>query len=164
MPKDTRQRFWAIRITYIAVNLDRVRFSKSSLSPLHLARRRVRNFAGYRWDRKILSGHLDSRRGLLKVALWSLPMPWIAIEVGWFVAEYGRQPWVIEGVLPTYYAASGLTIADLAISLTIFLVLYTVLLIIGVKVMLHAVRKGPKSDAPVPVSAPADPVHAAVRA
>jgi cytochrome d ubiquinol oxidase subunit I len=71
---------------------------------------------------------------------------------------------VIEGVLPTYYAASGLTIVDLAISLTIFLVLYTVLLIIGVKVMLHAVRKGPKSDGPAPGAAAADPVHAAVRA
>jgi cytochrome d ubiquinol oxidase subunit I len=109
-------------------------------------------------------GRLDSRRGLLKVALWSLPLPWVAIESGWFVAEYGRQPWVIEGVLPTYYAASGLTIVDLAISLTIFLVLYTVLLIIGVKVMLHAVRKGPKSDGPAPGAAAADPVHAAVRA
>ena len=42
--------------------------------------------------------------------------------------------------------------------------LYTALLIIGVKVMLHAVRKGPKSDAPAPASAAADPVHAAVRA
>ena len=68
----------------------------------------------------------------------------VAIE-SWFVAEYGRQPWVIEGVLPTYYAASGLTITDLAISLGIFLVLYTVLLIIGVKVMLHAIKAGPKS-------------------
>jgi len=109
-------------------------------------------------------GRLDSRRGLLKVALWSLPLPWVAIESGWFVAEYGRQPWVIEGVLPTYYAASGLTIADLAISLAIFLVLYTVLLIIGVKVMLHAIKAGPKSDAPAPAGAAADPVRAAVRA
>ncbi|KAJ8137398.1 hypothetical protein OY671_009389 [Metschnikowia pulcherrima] len=57
-------------------------------------------------------GRLDSRRGSSKVASWSSPMPWIAIESGWFVAEYGRQPWVIEGVSPTYYAASGSTIAD----------------------------------------------------
>ena len=99
-------------------------------------------------------GRLDSRRGLLKVALWSLPLPWVAIESGWFVAEYGRQPWVIEGVLPTYYAASGLTITDLAISLGIFLVLYTVLLIIGVKVMLHAIKAGPKSDGPAPLARP----------
>lgn len=91
-------------------------------------------------------------------------MPWIAIEAGWFVAEYGRQPWVIEGVLPTYYAASGLTLVDLAISLTIFLALYTTLLVIGVKVMLHAIKAGPKSDPPAPRPSPADPVAAAVDA
>ena len=77
-------------------------------------------------------GRLDVSPRMLKIALWSLPLPWVAIECGWLVAEYGRQPWVIEGVLPTYYAASGLTLADLAISLAVFLVLYTALLVIGV--------------------------------
>ncbi|MCD0503118.1 cytochrome ubiquinol oxidase subunit I [Bordetella petrii] len=109
-------------------------------------------------------GQLQKRTGFLKVALWSLPLPWVAIEAGWFVAEYGRQPWVIEGVLPTYYAASGLTFADLAISLGIFLVLYTVLLVIGVKVMLHAIKAGPKQDKPAPRPSPTDPVASAVDA
>ena len=45
---------------------------------------------------------------LLKVAVWSLPFRGWPIEFGWLVAEYGRQPWVVEGVLPTFYAASGL--------------------------------------------------------
>ncbi|MHA3903721.1 cytochrome ubiquinol oxidase subunit I [Castellaniella sp. WN] len=98
-------------------------------------------------------GRLDGNPRLLKIALWSLPLPWVAIECGWFVAEYGRQPWVIEGVLPTYYAASGLTLTDLAISLAVFLTLYTALLVIGVKVMLHAVRKGPTE-----ARAPQDPM------
>ena len=40
---------------------------------------------------------------LLKWALWMLPVPWIACELGWFVAEYGRQPWTIYGVLPTHF-------------------------------------------------------------
>ena len=71
---------------------------------------------------------------------------------------------MIEGVLPTYYAASGLTFADLAISLGIFLVLYTVLLIIGVKVMLHAIKAGPKSDKSASQSANVDPVAVAVDA
>ncbi len=108
-------------------------------------------------------GRLDARPWMLKVALWSLPLPWVAIECGWFVAEYGRQPWVIEGVLPTYYAASGLTFVDLAISLGIFLLLYTVLLVIAVKVMLHAIKAGPKSDKPAP-RRPADPIQAAIEA
>ena len=80
---------------------------------------------------------------LLKLAVWSIPLPWIAIECGWFVAEFGRQPWAIEGVLPTYYAASGLSFTDLMISMSIFLLLYGTLAVIGVKVMLHAIRKGP---------------------
>jgi len=37
-------------------------------------------------------------RTFLRVALWSLPLPWIASEMGWFAAEHGRQPWSIEGV------------------------------------------------------------------
>jgi cytochrome d ubiquinol oxidase subunit I len=106
-------------------------------------------------------GSLTRRPLLLKIALWSLPLPWVAIESGWFVAESGRQPWVIEGVLPTFYAASGLSVTDLVISLTTFLVLYTVLFIVGVKVMLHAIQAGPKSDAPARQIEPADAVHAA---
>ncbi|MCQ9615558.1 cytochrome ubiquinol oxidase subunit I [Paenalcaligenes niemegkensis] len=90
-------------------------------------------------------------RRFLKVAVWTLPLPWVAIECGWFVAEFGRQPWIIEGVLPTYYAASGLSITDLAISLTIFLALYAALAVVGVKVMLHSIRSGPEdSDAEAP--------------
>jgi len=93
------------------------------------------------------TGRLRKYPCFLKIALWSLPLPWIAIECGWFVAEFGRQPWVIEGVLPTYYAASGLSVADLATSLAIFLVLYTILAVVGAKVMLHAIRGGPEDEA-----------------
>jgi cytochrome d ubiquinol oxidase subunit I len=92
------------------------------------------------------TGRLRHYPRFLKVAMWSLPLPWLAIESGWFVAEFGRQPWVIEGVLPTYYAASGLTVSDLAISLGIFLVLYTGLAIVGAKVMLHAIKAGPDDE------------------
>ena len=45
-------------------------------------------------------------RWLLKMAVFSLPLPWIACEAGWFVAEYGRQPWAVGEVLPTHLAAS----------------------------------------------------------
>ena len=45
--------------------------------------------------------------GICKLALWSLPLPWLAIELGWVVAEYGRQPWAIEGVLPTALGVSS---------------------------------------------------------
>ncbi len=110
-------------------------------------------------------GKLAAHPRLLKIAFWSMPLPWVAIECGWFVAEYGRQPWVIEGVLPTYYAASGLSVLDLAISLTVFIVLYTVLLIIGIKVMTHAIKAGPKPEkGEGPQGRDANPVIAAVDA
>lgn len=80
----------------------------------------------------------------LKFAVFSIPLPWLAIECGWFVAEFGRQPWIIEGVLPTFYAVSGLSVSDLLTSLAIFFTLYSALGIVGVKVMLHAIRQGPE--------------------
>ncbi|MGY0503909.1 cytochrome ubiquinol oxidase subunit I [Luteimonas sp. e5] len=94
------------------------------------------------------TGRLGDKRGFLKLALWTLPLPWIASECGWFVAEYGRQPWAIEGVLPTFYAASGLALRDILLSLTGFVALYTALAVVEVKLMLKMVRKGPDELAP----------------
>lgn len=86
---------------------------------------------------------LGKNRLTLTIALLSLPLPWIAIEAGWLVAEYGRQPWIIEGVLPTFYAASGLTLVDLAISLGTFLIIYTALAVIELILMIRVIKKGP---------------------
>jgi cytochrome d ubiquinol oxidase subunit I len=86
---------------------------------------------------------IGNSRVLLKIAFYSLPVPWLAIESGWIVAEYGRQPWAVEGVLPTFYAASGLSVTDLAISLTFFVTLYTALLIVMVYLMQKTIKAGP---------------------
>jgi cytochrome d ubiquinol oxidase subunit I len=87
----------------------------------------------------------DQKRWLLKTLFYSLPVPWIAIELGWFVSEYGRQPWTIGGVLPTYLSASSLTSADLIGSLSAVIALYTVLLIVEMYLMTKFVRLGPSS-------------------
>src|SRR5438132_13897750 len=50
---------------------------------------------------------LANNQWILKLALWSIPLPWIAIELGWIVAEYGRQPWTISEVLPTHLSTSS---------------------------------------------------------
>ncbi len=88
---------------------------------------------------------IPQKRWVLWLALFGLPLPWVAIETGWFVAEYGRQPWAIGEILPTFLAASSLTKQDLIISLTGFFVFYTVLLIIEMWLMVHFARKGPSS-------------------
>jgi cytochrome d ubiquinol oxidase subunit I len=96
------------------------------------------------WFWRASTGKLETNKNLLWFSFFLLPTPWIAIEAGWFIAEFGRQPWVVEGVLPTFYAASGLHFWDLVISLTFFMLLYTVLLVIMVMLMVKIVRAGPK--------------------
>ncbi len=91
---------------------------------------------------------IDAYPWLLKVAVWSIPLPWVAAECGWIVAELGRQPWVIEGVLPTAMAVSNLGAATVLLTIAGFVTIYTVLLIIEMKLMLTAIRKGPADPAP----------------
>ncbi|GLT24150.1 cytochrome bd oxidase subunit I [Zoogloea oryzae] len=92
-----------------------------------------------------VKGDFASRRGLLRAALYCLPMPWIACEVGWFVAEYGRQPWTIYGVLPTHLSVSTLSVESLYGSLAGFVGFYTVLLIVEMFLMIKFARQGPGS-------------------
>ncbi len=88
---------------------------------------------------------IEQKPWVLKAALWSIPLPWIAIEAGWFVAEYGRQPWAVGEILPVHVAASALTAAEIWTSLFAILALYTVFLIAEVYLMLKFARKGPSS-------------------
>jgi cytochrome d ubiquinol oxidase subunit I len=88
---------------------------------------------------------IEQKRWLLKIILWSIPLPWIAIETGWFVAEFGRQPWAIGEVLPTFLATSSLTVNDLIFSMVGFIGFYTFLLVIEIWLMFHFARKGPSS-------------------
>jgi cytochrome d ubiquinol oxidase subunit I len=82
---------------------------------------------------------------LLKLAVVAIPLPWVAAELGWFVAEYGRQPWTISGILPTHLSSSSLSVSDLHFSLAGFLFFYTVLLIIELYLMFKYARLGPSS-------------------
>jgi cytochrome d ubiquinol oxidase subunit I len=92
-----------------------------------------------------VKGTFADKRWLLRWAVLFIPLPWIAAELGWFVAEYGRQPWTIYGVLPTHLSASSLSVNSLYGSLTGFIVFYTGLLIIELYLMFKFARKGPGS-------------------
>lgn len=80
---------------------------------------------------------------LLRIALYSLPFPWIAIELGWIVAEYGRQPWAIEGVLPTRLAASATSAGLVTTSLIAFVLFYSSLLVVDILLMIKYAKRGP---------------------
>ena len=86
---------------------------------------------------------LDANRWYLKLALYSLPLPWLAIELGWIVAEYGRQPWAISGVLPTALGVSSVSAGQVLFSIIGFVVFYTVLAVVDAVLMLRYARKGP---------------------
>ncbi|OQX12322.1 MAG: cytochrome d terminal oxidase subunit 1 [Thiothrix lacustris] len=85
------------------------------------------------------------KRWLMRLAFFSLPLPWIAIESGWFVAEYGRQPWAIGEVLPTFLGTSTLTEWDLIGSIAGFVFFYTVLLVAEMYLMIKFAKQGPSS-------------------
>ena len=93
--------------------------------------------------------YLSSRRLLHKTrwfqlaALCSLPLPWCASELGWIVAEVGRQPWTIDGVLPTFLSVSSVTAEQVWTSLIGFVVFYSALLVVDVFLLVKYIRLGP---------------------
>jgi cytochrome d ubiquinol oxidase subunit I len=93
---------------------------------------------------------------LLKLAFYSLPLPWIAAELGWIVAEYGRQPWIIDSVLPTFLGASNVPAYNVLLSLGGFVLFYTALAIVEVWLMLKYIRLGPTIES-FPQDAPERP-------
>ncbi len=85
-------------------------------------------------------------RWSLWAAVAAIPAPWIAAEAGWFVAEFGRQPWTVDGVLPTALSVSHLSVGQVAFTLAGFVTFYSALFIIEMGLMLKYIRKGPYLD------------------
>ncbi len=85
-------------------------------------------------------------RPALHLAVWMIPAPWLAAELGWFVAEFGRQPWTVDGVLPTAMSVSALSMTEVGLTLAGFVLFYTVLFVIEMGLMLKYIRKGPFQD------------------
>jgi cytochrome d ubiquinol oxidase subunit I len=85
----------------------------------------------------------ERNRWFLRVALYSLPLPWMAAELGWVVAEYGRQPWAVDGLLPTFLGVSTTSAANVWMSLLGFVLFYTSLAAADIYLMTRMIRKGP---------------------
>ncbi|UDG82536.1 cytochrome ubiquinol oxidase subunit I [Candidatus Vallotia cooleyia] len=85
------------------------------------------------------------RRWFLHWCVLAIPLPWFAAEFGWIVAEMGRQPWTIAGVLPTFLSASSLSPLDLYLSIGGFILFYTALFVIEITLMFKYAKLGPSS-------------------
>ncbi len=101
----------------------------------------------YGWFRR---NDLEGNPGFLKVMLFALPLPYIANEAGWMLAEVGRQPWVVYGVMKTAEAVSPISGAQVMTSLAAFVLVYSLLGAVAFYLMVTYARKGPE---PVPVAA-----------
>src|SRR6202165_5282822 len=85
----------------------------------------------------------EQNRWFLRIAFLSLPLPWIAAELGWIVAEYGRQPWSVDGLLPTFLGVSVTPASNVWLSLSGFVVFYSALAVVDVSLLVRMIRRGP---------------------
>jgi cytochrome d ubiquinol oxidase subunit I len=79
----------------------------------------------------------------LKLMLFSIPLPYIAIELGWVLAEVGRQPWIVYGLMKTSDAASPVAGSQVLISLIAFILVYGILGALGFYLIAKNAKKGP---------------------
>jgi cytochrome d ubiquinol oxidase subunit I len=80
----------------------------------------------------------------LKLMLYSIPLPYLAIQMGWIVAEVGRQPWIVYGVMKTTDAVSPIATSQVATTLVGFILIYGLLGAVGFFLMFKNARKGPE--------------------
>ncbi|MEJ2068999.1 MAG: cytochrome ubiquinol oxidase subunit I [Syntrophobacterales bacterium] len=87
---------------------------------------------------------------LLKVLLWSIPLPYIALQAGWIVTEVGRQPWIVYGIMKTKDAVSPVAASQVGASFAAFILVYTILGIVAFYLCRKFAIQGPE---PLPVPA-----------
>ena len=100
----------------------------------------------YRWP-KFLFG----KRDITALPAWHywlaimlIPLGYIGSECGWLVAEFGRQPWTIQDMLPTWASVSDIQASNVAITFFLFLVLFTTMLAVEINILLKQIKKGPE--------------------
>ncbi len=89
---------------------------------------------------------LAEMKWLLRIALLSTPLVYLAGQAGWIVAEVGRQPWTIEGLLPVKAAVSSVSVSAVQTTFFIFVAIFTLFLLIEIRILLKAIQKGPETD------------------
>ncbi len=90
-------------------------------------------------------GKLENKKTLLRLAVVTIPLAYLATMAGWTVSEMGRQPWVIQDLLPNVAAISHINASTVQITFWMFAALFTVLLIAEISIMVKQIRTGPKN-------------------
>jgi cytochrome bd ubiquinol oxidase subunit I len=92
----------------------------------------------------ILKNRIENKNWFLSAALISLPLAYLASQFGWIVTEVGRQPWVIQDLMPSFTAVSNINVGSVRITFVLFAVTFTILLIAEIKIMVKQIKIGPK--------------------
>jgi cytochrome bd ubiquinol oxidase subunit I len=92
----------------------------------------------------LYNGTLVVKKWFLRIALGSILLPYVAGELGWVLAEMGRQPWIIQDLMPVSAAVSNISMGSVITTFILFAVLFTVLLIAEVSIMIRQIKLGPK--------------------
>ena len=89
---------------------------------------------------------LADKKWLLIAALCCIPLVYICGQAGWVVAEVGRQPWTIQGLLPVNVAISSLSAGAVKTTFFVFLAIFTLFLVIEIRILIGAIKKGPETQ------------------
>ncbi len=92
------------------------------------------------------TGRIENKKWLLRVWMFSFLLAFLGQELGWVVAEVGRQPWTVQNMLPTKMSSSHLSVRSVKVTFFLFLAIFTVLLIAEFSIILKAIKDGPKVD------------------
>lgn len=95
------------------------------------------------WWRKAPEDHPK----FMRLLLWCIPLPYLAIQAGWVVTEMGRQPWIVRGLMRTEDAVSPIRTSQVATTLIAFIVVYSILGVVNFTLIARTVRRGPLDDA-----------------
>jgi cytochrome bd ubiquinol oxidase subunit I len=97
----------------------------------------------------LLRDRLENKKWFLRLCMLMFPLAMIASMAGWIVAEVGRQPWAIQDLLPVRVATTHIDATSVMVTFILFAVLFTTLLIAEIKIMLTAIKSGPKGGSNV---------------
>ena len=89
-----------------------------------------------------VKNRIENKKVILYTALWTIPLAYLASMLGWIVAELGRQPWVIQDIMPTIAAVSQLKPASVQVTFWMFAFIFTALLIADIGIIVRQIKKG----------------------
>ncbi len=90
--------------------------------------------------------NLETKKWFLRLSLFVLPLAYLAQQTGWIVTEFGRQPWIIQDLMPVSIAASSASSTTVQVTFWLFAILFTALLVAEIAIMKKQIQNGPKIE------------------